>query len=76
MKKPRTTKKWEPRYLDHKMKADEIAKFYLEHGSIALTAKEFQLSEGSIYRYLVWKEVPVTQDKDRLRDNKGRYIKP
>lgn len=50
---------WQPKYLDMKIKAQEISTRYREllennssRDSVKTLSEEFNLAEGSIYRYL------------------------
>lgn len=73
-------KKWQPRFLDHKLKAKEIKRYYdkevTEKGRpakevVVELSEKHGLAKQSIYRYLSFTEVKYPPKK---RDKTGRFI--
>jgi hypothetical protein len=62
---------WKPRYLEIRLKAEDVAKKYRSGMSLQAISKDIGMPLGSIYRYLRY-----TGDiKGRKQDKKtGRFI--
>ena len=67
---------WTPKYLDHKLRAQDILDYFNEIKDdpdvIQKLSEHFHMHPGSIYRYLKYMNAELPP---RQRDKRGRFIK-